>query len=348
MQHQETFNKNHMKKPKIKLMEVCGTHTMAIARAGIRKLLPETVELISGPGCPVCVTSSRDIDRAVEIARIRDVIMTSFGDMMRVPGNRGSLEEVKGQGADVRIVYSCLDALNIARDNPGKSVVFMGIGFETTSPTVAATIREAKRQHIKNFFVLSNFKLIFPAMAALAQSKKVEIDGFICPGHVSVITGSVPYEKVVKRYKIPCVITGFDEIDIVKGIKCLIEQIKNHRYKVEIAYKRAVKKEGNVKARRILDSVFTPCDSEWRGLGVIKKSGLKLRKEFEGFAGEREFKVDISKATEPKGCICGEVLQGIKSPCDCRLFKKVCTPQNPVGPCMVSSEGTCAAYYKYG
>jgi len=337
-----------MKRSKIKLMEVCGTHTMAIAKAGIRELLPSSIELISGPGCPVCVTSQNDIDRAIEIARIKDVIMTTFGDMMRVPGTRGSLEEVKRRGPDVRVVYSCLDALHIARNNPGKSVVFMGIGFETTSPTVAETILQAKSQGIKNFFVLSDFKLIFPALFALAQSEKIRIDGFICPGHVSVITGSRPYEKLAKRYKKPCVITGFDEIDIIKGIKRLIGQIRTRTYKVEIEYKRAVKKEGNIKARRILDSVFTVCDSEWRGLGAIKRSGLKLRKEFKDFSAEKEFKIKLPKAVAPKGCICGELLQGISSPSECELFKKVCTPQNPVGPCMVSSEGTCAAFYRYG
>ena len=336
-----------MKAPRIKLMEVCGTHTMAIARAGIRKLLPKSIELISGPGCPVCVTSQSDIDRAIEIARIKNVIMTTFGDMLRVPGTKNNLEQVKRQGADVRVVYSCLDALNIACNNPEKKIVFMGIGFETTSPTVAATIRQAERRRIKNFFILSNFKLIFPALSALAQSKNVQVNGFICPGHVSVITGSIPYERIARRYKIPCAIIGFDEIDIIKGIKRLIEQIRGRRYTVEIEYKRAVKRRGNILARQILDSVFTVCDAQWRGLGLIKKSGLKLRKEFKKFSAETKFKVKTPKAVKQKGCVCGEVLQGIKSPKDCRLFKKKCTPQNPVGPCMVSSEGTCAAFYKY-
>lgn len=320
---------------------------MAIARAGIKKLLPRSIELISGPGCPICVTAQGEIDRAVEIARQKNVIMTTFGDILRVPGSEGSLEGVKREGKDVRVVYSPLDALNIASENPDKKVVFMGIGFETTSPTVAATIQQAQKQRIKNFFVLSNFKLIFPALAALAKSRKVQIDGFICPGHVSVITGSRPYEKVARQYKKPCVITGFDEGDIIQGIKRLIEQVKKRTYKVEIAYQRAVKKEGNVKARRILDSVFRVSDSQWRGLGMIKNSGLKLRREFQHFSGEREFRVKIGKSARPKGCICAEVLQGISSPRDCRLFKKACTPQEPVGPCMVSSEGTCAAYYKY-
>jgi hydrogenase expression/formation protein HypD len=337
-----------MKKPKIKLMEVCGTHTMAIARAGMRKVLPERIQLISGPGCPVCVTHQAEIDRAIAIAEIKDVIMTTFGDMLRVPGSKGSLEEIKSQGHDVRLVYSCRDALSIARDNPGKKVVFMGVGFETTAPTVAATICEAKRKRIKNFFVLSNFKLIFPAMAALAQSKKIQIDGFICPGHVSVITGSIPYEKIARRYRRPCVITGFEELDILQGIKRLIEQIKKGTHKAEIAYKRAVQKQGNVAARRMLSSVFGVCDVDWRGLGMIKKSGLKLRREFAQFSAEKRFKVKVPASLEPKGCLCGEVLQGIKAPGDCRLFKTKCTPRHPVGPCMVSSEGTCAAYYKYG
>ena len=336
-----------MKTPKIKLMEVCGTHTMAIARAGIKKLLPKSIELISGPGCPVCVSSQSDIDRAIEVARIKDVIMTTFGDMMRVPGSKGSLADIKREGCDVRVVYSCLDALSIARDNPRKKVVFMGVGFETTSATIAATILDAKKQNINNFFVLSNFKLIPPALFALAKSKKVQIDGFILPGHVSVITGSIPYEEVVKRYKKAAVITGFEEIDIIKGIRRLIELIKNRTYKVEIEYKRAVNKEGNIKARRMLNSVFAVCDAQWRGLGVIKKSGLQLREKFKEFSAEKKFKVDIPGAKEPKGCICAEVLQGISSPRDCKLFRKKCSPGNPVGPCMVSSEGTCAAYYKY-
>ncbi|MBN3039435.1 MAG: hydrogenase formation protein HypD [Candidatus Omnitrophica bacterium] len=337
-----------MKVKAVTLMEVCGTHTMAIARSGIKKLLPDSVRLISGPGCPVCVTAQKDIDLAIAIAKEKDVIMATFGDMIRVPGTKESLYSIKAQGKDVRVVYSCLDALQIALANPEKKVVFMGVGFETTSPTVALTLIEAKRRRADNFFVLSNFKLIFPALAALAGSRKIEIDGFICPGHVSVITGSIPYEKIAKNYKVPCVITGFDDNDILQGIKLLIGQINSGEQKVEIAYKRAVKRSGNTKARNILKAVFRPADSEWRGLGIIKKSGLALRKEFRCFDAEREFKVNLPKPRKPKGCICGEVLQGISSPVDCRLFKKACTPQSPIGPCMVSSEGTCAAYYKYG
>jgi len=329
-------------------MEVCGTHTMAIARSGIRRLLPKNIELISGPGCPVCVTSQFDIDKAVEVARIKDVIMTTFGDMVRVPGSKASFDDVRRAGADIRVVYSCLDALDIAEGNPHKRVVFMGVGFETTSPTIAATIAQARKRRINNFFVLSNFKLIFPALEAIARSKEIKINGFICPGHVSVITGTLPYEKIAKRYKIPCVITGFDDIDVIKGIKRLVEEVINKEAGVEIEYKRVVKKAGNRAAQRIMDEVFVAGDSRWRGLGLIKKSGLKIRESYGSFDAEKEFRVKVSSAREPRGCSCGQVLQGIKSPLDCKLFKKVCSPRNPVGPCMVSSEGTCAAYYRYG
>ncbi|MGB2705854.1 MAG: hydrogenase formation protein HypD [Candidatus Omnitrophota bacterium] len=332
----------------IKLMEVCGTHTMAIARAGIKKVLPKNVELVSGPGCPVCVTAQSDIDKAIEVARRKDVIMATFGDMMRVPGTQASLEEMKRRGSDVRVVYSCPDALDIARKNGRKNVVFMGIGFETTSPTVAATILKTRAEKVRNFFVLSSFKLIFPALEAISASRKLNIDGFICPGHVSVITGSAPYEKVAKRYKKPCVITGFETIDILKGIKRLVKQVRAKRHSVEIEYRRAVKEEGNRTARKILNSVFKAEDSEWRGLGIIKKSGLKLRKKYSAFDAEKKFKVKVKTTCTPRGCICGEILHGIKSPPDCKLFRRICNPQNPVGPCMVSSEGTCAAYYRYG
>ena len=335
-------------KRKLCFMEVCGTHTMAIARSGIKKLLPKEVELISGPGCPVCVTPQSAIDKSIEIAKIKDVIMVTFGDMVRVPGSRGSLEDAKRDGADIRVVYSCLDALRLAEDNPLKRAVFMGVGFETTSPTVAAAVLEAKRRGLKNFFLLSNFKILFPALSAIASSDKVQVDGFICPGHVSVITGTVPYEDIASRFKKPCVITGFDDIDIIKGIKRLIEQVRAKTYKVDIEYKRAVRKNGNRKARSILNVVFEAEDSNWRGLGIIKASGLRLRQEYKKFDADKEFKVDTPKPISHRGCICGEVLQGIKAPKDCRLFKKLCTPQAPVGPCMVSSDGTCAAYYKYG
>jgi hydrogenase expression/formation protein HypD len=321
---------------------------MAIARSGIKKVLPKEIELISGPGCPVCVTSQKDIDRAIIISKLDDVIMTTFGDMMRVPGTTGSLEEAKTDGADVRIVYSCLDALETAENNPDKKVVFMGVGFETTSPTIASAVMEAKKRRINNFYVLANFKLVFPALDVIAGSSKVNVDGFICPGHVSVITGSVPYQSIAENFGKPCVIMGFEDADIIKGIKRLVEQIKNGESKVEIEYKRAVSKRGNIKANRVLNEVFEPADADWRGIGRIKKSGLKFRKKYSSFDAEKKFKVKVPESRTPKGCVCGEVLQGIKSPKDCKLFGKKCTPMKPVGPCMVSSEGTCAAYYKYG
>lgn len=329
-------------------MEVCGTHTMAIARTGIKKLLPPTIELVSGPGCPVCVTSQDDIDRAMALARLKGVIMTTFGDMMRVPGTRGSFQELKRQGCDIRVVYSCLDALAIARENPDKKIVFMGVGFETTSPTVAATILEARKQKIHNFFILSNFKIIFPALEAIARSRTLKIDGFICPGHVSVITGSDPYETIAQRYKKPCVITGFETADILKGIERLVRQVGQGTTRVEIEYRRAVRRQGNKAAQRILGRVFEKSDAYWRGLGLIKKSGLRLRREYQDFDALRAFSIKIPKAPMLRGCLCGAVIKGEKSPQDCRLFKRACTPQHPVGPCMVSSEGTCAAAYQYG
>lgn len=336
-----------MNNHKINLMEVCGTHTMAIARSGIKKLLPHSVKLISGPGCPVCVTSQQDIDQAVAIAGLPDVIMTTFGDMMRVPGTVTSLQDMKSKGADIRVVYSPLDALGIAQQNPDKKVVFMGVGFETTAPTIAATIAEAKKKKLKNYFVLSHFKLLFPALRAISSDKRINIDGFICPGHVSVITGTAPYAVFAKEYHKPCVITGFEDSDVLKGIKKLLKMIVHKKPAVEIAYTRAVSRQGNRKAQKTVDTVFNVRDSAWRGFGMLKKSGLRLRRAYRAFDAEKEFNIKVKKTPKPKGCICGDILKGRSSPADCRMFKKACTPQHPVGPCMVSSEGTCAAYYKY-
>ncbi|MBN1405234.1 MAG: hydrogenase formation protein HypD [Candidatus Omnitrophica bacterium] len=333
---------------KIKLMEVCGTHTMAIAKSGIKAILPESVELVSGPGCPVCVTSQSDIDKAIAVSGIKDVIIATFGDMMRVPGEKESLAQAKSRGKDIRMVYSCMDALSIAKDNPKKRIVFIGVGFETTSPTVAATIMEAKRQKINNFFVLSCFKLIPPALYAVSNSDKVKIDGFICPGHVSVIIGTGPYEKFAACCKKPCVIAGFEDTDILVSIKRLVEMIKARSYKAEIEYKRAVTKNGNTKARKILASVFDVAPGQWRGIGIIEKSALKINKRYASFDAEKEFDIKISATLPKKGCMCGEVIQGIIYPNECKLFKRTCTPRNPKGPCMVSSEGACAAYYRYG
>ncbi len=332
----------------IKLMEVCGTHTHAIAKNGIKSIIPDNIKLISGPGCPVCVTSQNEIDKAIWLASQENVIFCTFGDMLRVPGiNGNSLEKLKSEGKDIRIVLSPFDSIKIAQNNPEKNVIFMATGFETTSPTVAATILKADELNLKNFFIFSTHKLIIPAIEKLLEDKDLQIDGFILPGHVSVIIGKEPYEFIAKRYKKAGVITGFEASDILKGIYLLLKQIKEKNFKIEIQYKRAVSEKGNQKALEVLFKVFEPCDSEWRGIGKIEKSGLKLKKEFEKFDASLKFNIPEINSKENPKCICGEILKGIKEPIDCKLFRKVCNPLNPVGPCMVSSEGTCAAYFKY-
>ncbi len=331
----------------VRLMEICGTHTMAIFRHGIRSLLPETIDLVSGPGCPVCVTAQEDIDRSVKLARIPGVIVTTFGDMLRVPGTDSSLQSENASGADVRMVYSTSDALKIARNNPERDVVFLGIGFETTAPTIAAAIRMAHDTGQTNFSVLSAHKLLPPAMDALLSGGNLEIDGFICPGHVTTIIGTAPYEGVVQKYGTPCVVVGFEPLDILQGILMLVEQIEEGRADVEIQYTRAVRPEGNPGALKIMEEIFEPCDSVWRGLGVIPKSGLAIREKYRSFDARGRFDLEVPRANEPPGCLCAEVLRGAAKPVECKLFRKACTPRSPVGPCMVSSEGTCAAYFKY-
>ncbi len=339
--------KEFSKKP-VNFMEVCGTHTVSISKSGIRQVLPEHVSLLSGPGCPVCVTANRDIDKAIAIAERSDVIFTTFGDMMKVPGSYSNLAEKKADGADIRVVYSTFDALKIAKNNPDRKVVFFAVGFETTAPTIALSILEAQKRDIENYFIYSVHKLVPPAMAALLSLGEVKLDGFICPGHVSVVIGSKPYEFIAKDYKIPCVITGFEPIDILQSISMLVKQVENGEAKVEIGYKRGVSSLGNTKAQEVMKKVFEVCDAEWRGIGVIPESGLSLRTNFEGFDASKIFDVDVPPTKEPVGCSCGEILRGVKLPCDCKLFGKACTPENPVGPCMVSTEGSCAAYYRYG
>ncbi len=331
----------------IRLMEICGTHTMAIFRHGIRSVLNEYVELVSGPGCPVCVTSTEEIDRAVKLARIPNVVVTTFGDMIRVPGTDTSLQYEKARGADVRVVYSTFDALKIAQENPGKEVVFLGIGFETTAPTVAAAIKTAHATGVKNFSVVSCHKLLPPAMDALLSSGDLNIDGFICPGHVTTIIGTSSYERVASLYGTPCVVVGFEPVDILQGILMLATQIKNNEAKVEIQYKRGASASGNKSALALMDEVFEPCDAPWRGLGVIPGSGLEIRQEYVEMNARKKFDLEVPPAKEPAGCLCAEILRGAARPPDCKLFRKACTPRSPVGPCMVSSEGTCAAYFKY-
>ena len=332
---------------RVRLMEICGTHTMAIFRHGIRSLLPETIELVSGPGCPVCVTAMEEIDRAVKLARTPGVIVTTFGDMIRVPGSDSSLQMEQAQGATVKMVYSTFDALKMASENRAREVVFLGIGFETTSPTVAAAIQTAHTHGDANFSVLSAHKLLPPAMDALLSAGNSMVDGFICPGHVTTIIGTSSYENVVKHYKTPCVVTGFEPVDILQGILMLVEQLESGRSEVEIQYTRGVSPEGNPGALKIMNEVFEPCDAPWRGLGVIPGSGLAIRKIYESFDAKNRFDLEVPPAKEPAGCLCAEVLRGAARPPDCKLFRKACTPRTPVGPCMVSSEGTCAAYFKY-
>lgn len=329
------------------LMEVCGTHTMAISRYGIKSLLPPNIRLLSGPGCPVCVTPNSDIDRAIAYSKKNGTGIATFGDMVKVPGSSSSLSKEKSIGRDVRVVYSSTDAVRLALENPEKRVIFLGVGFETTAPTVAAYIKDAKDRGLKNYFVLSMHKLIPPALKALLDSKEVRIDGFILPGHVSTITGTRVYEFIPQEYGVCCVVAGFEPVDVLQAILMLVRQVRDKRPGVENQYTRSVKEEGNPKAKLLLKEVFEPSNSEWRGLGVIPESGLKIKEEYADFDAERNIPVKIEKSRENPKCICGEVLRGVKSPLDCSLFKRVCTPQSPVGPCMVSSEGTCSAYYKY-
>ncbi len=329
-------------------MEVCGTHTVSIFRNGLRKILPLHINLISGPGCPVCVTPVRYIDEIIAFSRKKEFIVTTFGDMLRVPGSTSSLEKEKAKGADIRMVYSPLDALKIAQNNPEKKIIFAGVGFETTIPTIASTILKADKEKIKNFFVLSMGKLIPPAMKSLLESKEIKINGFLCPGHVSTIIGSKPYQSIASQYHVPCVISGFEPVDILQSIYLLLQQLKNNQAEVIIQYSRAVKPEGNEIALSKMKEVFITVDSDWRGIGNIPQSGLEINDNFFRFnARALESDIEIEETLEFKNCRCGEVLKGIITPLQCPLFKKICTPENPLGACMVSSEGSCSAYYKY-
>jgi hydrogenase expression/formation protein HypD len=331
----------------IRLMEVCGTHTMAIFRHGIRSLLPKNITLISGPGCPVCVTDQADIDAFVELSRRRDVIVATFGDLMRVPGSGSSLKQESAAGADVRVVYSPLDAVELASKTPEKTVVFLGVGFETTAPTIAAAIAVAQRQKLTNFCVYSAHKTVPEALCALVSGGQISIDGFILPGHVSVIIGLAAYRPFFDQYKMPSVVTGFEPTDILQGILLLVRAIVSGPPALDNAYSRAVTEAGNPQARALLEQVFMPCAARWRGIGVIPGSGLSLRPEYAAFDAVRRFDLEVKPVPEPKGCACGQILTGLKTPPECALFRTRCTPLNPVGPCMVSSEGTCAAYYRY-
>jgi hydrogenase expression/formation protein HypD len=331
----------------IRLMEVCGTHTVSIFRSGIRSVLPATVSLLSGPGCPVCVTDQAEIDAFVELAKQPGVIVTTFGDLMRVPGSASSLQRERADGRDIRIVYSTLDALSVAQKNPGRQVVFLGVGFETTAPTIAAAILSAAGMKLENFSVICAHKTVPQALEALMTLDDVRIDGFILPGHVSVIIGLNAYRPFFERHRIPCVVAGFEPADILNAVASMVEQIESGKPRLENGYPRAVSEPGNVKAQRMLAEVFEPVDACWRGIGLIPGSGLRIREAYAAYDTGRRFALRLPEAKPPKGCACGEILTGKKTPPECALYTKVCTPMDPAGPCMVSSEGTCAAYYRY-
>lgn len=331
----------------VRLMEVCGTHTVSIFRSGIRSVLPEAVQLVSGPGCPVCVTDQSDIDAFIAISRMDHTIVATFGDLIRVPGTDSSLQAERARGRDIRVVYSAMDALDIARQHPDKQVVFLGVGFETTAPTIAATVMTAKAAGLKNYLVYSAHKTVPPALEALVNAPDVHIDGFILPGHVSVILGSNAYMFLKTAHHMPCVVAGFEPADILQAVCSLVSQIHAGKPELDNAYPRAVTPEGNPRAVSIMNEVFEPVDAAWRGIGTIPLSGLKIRREYAGADAALAFDIRIPEPVIPGGCACGDILKGVKIPPECALYKKRCTPVDPVGPCMVSSEGTCAAYYRY-
>ncbi len=335
-----------MERP-LTFMEVCGTHTMAIYQYGLRTLLPPQVRLISGPGCPVCVTPNDYLDRAVALARLPDVTIATFGDMLRVPGSRSSLMEERAKGADIRIVYSPLDAVALATKNPERRVVFLGVGFETTAPAIAGSILTARSKGVTNYFVLATHKTIPGPMALLSADPELAIDGYLCPAHVSAIIGADAYLPLAER-GIPCVVTGFEPADVLQGVELLVRQVKEGRHQVENQYRRVVSREGNRKAQEIIRQLFVPADAAWRGMGILPGSGLVIAPEFREYDAQAMIPVTVEPPVEHPGCRCGEILRGKVSPFDCPLFGGLCTPETPVGACMVSSEGTCAAAYKYG
>jgi hydrogenase expression/formation protein HypD len=333
----------------LKLMEVCGGHTHTIYKHGIEDLLPSNIDLIHGPGCPVCVLPMGRIDDAIAIAKMPGVIFTTFGDMMRVPGSRGSLLDAKAEGADVRFVYSPLDALKIARENPQSEVVFFAIGFETTAPSTAVTLLRAKAEGVRNFSVFCNHVTIIPAMKAILDSPDLRLDGFIGPGHVSMVIGMRPYEFVARDYGKPVVIAGFEPLDIIQSVQMIVKQISQKQAEVENQYSRVVRPEGNVKALEAMARTMELRPFfEWRGLGFITHSALKLRRDFADWDAELRFKVPGLRVADPKACQCGEVLKGVIKPWECRVFGTACTPETPIGTCMVSPEGACAAYFNFG
>jgi hydrogenase expression/formation protein HypD len=333
----------------LKLMEVCGGHTHTIYKHGIEDVLPPNIDLVHGPGCPVCVLPMGRIDDAIAIARMDDVIFTTFGDMMRVPGSHGSLLDAKAEGADVRFVYSPLDALKMARQNPDRRVVFFAIGFETTAPSTAVTLLRAREEKIKNFSVFCNHVTIIPAIKAILDSPDLRLDGFVGPGHVSMVIGMRPYNFIARDYRKPVVIAGFEPLDIIQSVYMIVKQIREGRSEVENQYARVVRPEGNVKALEAMARTMELRPFfEWRGLGFITHSALKLRAEFADWDAELLYEVPGLRVADPKACQCGEVLKGVIKPWECKVFGTACTPETPIGTCMVSPEGACAAYFNYG
>lgn len=331
-----------------RIMEVCGTHTMAIFHHGLRSMLPQGVELISGPGCPVCVTSGGDIDAFIKIASRKNVRVAIFGDLLRVPGNNGSLADAAASGAKVELVYSAMDALALAEKYPEELIVFLSVGFETTSPTVAATILAASQTETRNFCVYTSNKTIDPALELLLNDPDLQLDGLLCPGHVATIIGAHAFVPMAQRFKIPCVIGGFEPADIISALLLLLEQVNEGRHEVENGYERAVSWQGNPRARELSAKVFSKGESSWRGLGRLAKSGLTIRDEYSRYDAKERLGITAKEVPEPAGCLCGAILRGQKQPPHCPLFSKGCTPASPIGPCMVSSEGTCAAWHRYG
>ncbi|MGM0410878.1 MAG: hydrogenase formation protein HypD [Bacillota bacterium] len=339
---------NEIKFPKkIKIMEVCGSHTMAIYKYGIKSLISDKIELISGPGCPVCVTAETYINKAISLARKEEVILTTFGDLLRVPANNSSLIKEMSKGSNVRIVYSPLEAVDIARNNPDKEVIFLAIGFETTIPSIALSVKKAEKLKLTNFSLLQSLKIMPPVLKQLLIFNKAEIDGFILPGHVSSIIGSNLFSFLADDYDKPSVVAGFEPLDIIISIYYLTKMMRDKSNELLNSYGRLVKSEGNKKARNLINEMFTSIKSYWRGMGVIENSGLELKDEYAEFSAEHKFEIKNESYQKDENCICGEIIVGKKQPVDCKLFSKVCTPVNPVGPCMVSSEGSCSAHYLY-
>ena len=330
----------------VQIMEVCGTHTVALFRHGIRSLLPKNLKLLSGPGCPVCVTDQGYIDTVIDLANRPDCIIATYGDMIRVPGKNTSLERLSLP--NVRIVLSSDDAVTLAKNNPDKTVVFIAVGFETTTPATAVAIEQADKSGLNNFTVLCGHKLVLPAMRALLSGRNDKIDAFLCPGHVSVILGSKAYEPIVKEFRRPCVVAGFEAEQILSGLAKICEQIADNKPAVDSVYGLAVRPEGNKIAQQWIEKYFEPCDGPWRGLGCIPQGSLRLKDAYAKFDAQKHFGIKQMPAEEPRGCLCGQVLCGLIEPSRCGLFGKKCTPDHPVGPCMVSTEGACAAWYKYG